>query len=402
MFIYTNKVQMSNKSIAAQYVITNTGKPLKNGVVTYNEESKEIISVTQLTKEIANTEHYNGVLIPSYVNAHCHLELCHLKNKVTSANSLIDFLYQMFKMKGSSYDYDATQKADQYMYYEGVSAVGDIGNTADTAEIKSKSNIRYINFVELIGTTHDRCINDTVQYNDVFEKFTDYGLNEDDIVAVPHSPYFVSPELFDIINDINRESKKIISIHNQETFAENLLYQNKTGDFINKFPLDLNPIPVTGKTSLQSMSQLVKANYERILLVHNIYTSEEDAEFAKQNFKHPYFVICPKSNLNLEKRIADVNMLQNKKLNICIGTDSLSSNDKLSMLEEMRVLQKYHEYLSLEEIVKFATLNGAEALGLDSELGKIEPGKHPGLVLLENIDLQNLKFTDKTTSRRLL
>ena len=71
---------MEKISFAAQYVITNTSEPIKNGVVSVDASTGEILEIKQLTNEIPYTEFYNGVLIPGFVNAHCHLELCHLKD----------------------------------------------------------------------------------------------------------------------------------------------------------------------------------------------------------------------------------------------------------------------------------------------------------------------------------
>ena len=150
------------------------------------------------------------------------------------------------------------------------------------------------------------------------------------------------------------------------------------------------------------MKELCEGGYERTLLVHNIYSSEEDLDFAAENFKNPFFVVCPKSNIFLENKIIDVNVLLEKNLTVCIGTDSLSSNDNLSMIEELKLLSKKFENLKLEDLIKFATLNGAKALGLQSKLGSFEIGKSPGVVLLENVDLHNFRLTDNTLSRRLI
>ncbi len=332
------------------------------------------------------------------MNAHCHLELCHLKDKVKNANSLLDFLLQMFQLSASPYDENLTSNWDKFMYETGVSVVGDISNTFNTANIKKNSKIRYINFVELLGTTSERCKNDIEQYKSVREKFLAANQNPDEIIACPHAPYSVSPELFQTINLLNGENKKMISIHNQESFDENLLYKNHNGGFVERFPLDLSSIPATGKTSLQSMNQL---DYQRVIFVHNIYSSDEDLDFAKRNYKEPYFVICPKSNIMLEKKMLNVNKLISRNLPICIGTDSLSSNDSLSMIDELKVFSENFPQIPLTDIIKFSTINGAKALGLESEFGTLSKGKTPGIVLIENVDFQEFKLTKSSTARRL-
>jgi cytosine/adenosine deaminase-related metal-dependent hydrolase len=65
-----------------------------------------------------------------------------------------------------------------------------------------------------------------------------------------------------------------------------------------------------------------------------------------------------------------------------IGTDSLTSNWQLSILEEMKTISKYQSYIPFDTLLQWATLNGARALGMEQELGSIEAGKKPGLLLL--------------------
>jgi len=90
-----------------------------------------------------------------------------------------------------------------------------------------------------------------------------------------------------------------------------------------------------------------------------------------------------------------------KGATICLGTDSLASNGVLSLLEEMITLQRSFPAVSLSDLVTWATCNGAKALQLDHRLGRLRPGLQPGVMLLENLDLQHLQLTPETTLRRL-
>jgi len=87
---------------------------------------------------------------------------------------------------------------------------------------------------------------------------------------------------------------------------------------------------------------------------------------------------------------------------IVIGTDSLSSNNSLSILNELKLLQEDNPGIPLENLIRWATANGAETLGMSGSLGTISPGKKPGLLLIENIDLQNMKLLPQSKVRRLL
>lgn len=385
-------------TLSAHYVFTNTGAPIKNGAVTIDDADGKVLSVSTLDAETANTTFYNGIIVPGLVNAHCHLELSHLRGRVTDAESLVDFVCRMSRLGAMPYQESAAKDADQDMYRQGVVAVGDICNTANTASVKQKSKIHYTNFVELLGTTPQRCKADIEQFNNVFNKYVQCGINPKSISAVAHAPYSVSPMLFKTINSLN-SNRKVTSIHNQETKSENTLYINHSGEIVERFPMDLSAIPVTGRSSLQSVADSL--DYERVLLVHNIYTSREDMDYAKAKLQNPFFVVCPKSNMMLEHRIGDVPAMIEKGLSVCLGTDSLSSNDSLNMVDEMRVLSDYYPEIALTDIVRCATLNGAKALGMNEQLGAISVGKKPGLVLIDNIDFEKMRLTSRSTSKRL-
>jgi cytosine/adenosine deaminase-related metal-dependent hydrolase len=138
-----------------------------------------------------------------------------------------------------------------------------------------------------------------------------------------------------------------------------------------------------------------------LILVHNTFANRETIS-AVNSRKGTFWCLCPGSNLYIEDMLPPVKMLMDQGCEIVIGTDSLASNDTISMISEMMILQKNFPSIGLEEIIKWATLNGARALDECDTYGKIEPGKKPGLVLLENIDLQQFNITTDTVSKRLI
>ena len=87
---------------------------------------------------------------------------------------------------------------------------------------------------------------------------------------------------------------------------------------------------------------------------------------------------------------------------VTICTDSLASNSGLSIISELKTLQYHFPGLTLEEMIRWATINGAMALCMEDKYGKIEPGMRPGLLLLKDIDIVNLKLLPSTTVTRLL
>ena len=182
-----------------------------------------------------------------------------------------------------------------------------------------------------------------------------------------------------------------VTIHNQETPAENELFRKGSGAFVQMYQamnIDQAHFTPTGKNSLPSyFPQLQRA--KNVLLVHNTTTTEADMDFAAASAvahqQSLYYALCVNANLYIENALPPVELLRSKNANIVLGTDSLSSNHQLSILSEMQTIAKNFPMIPLEEILQWATSNGAEALQMDAQFGSFTPGKKPGIIVLENI-----------------
>lgn len=151
----------------------------------------------------------------------------------------------------------------------------------------------------------------------------------------------------------------------------------------------------TGKTSLQScFHKLERAS--NIILVHNTYMKQDDVDYLKlkaQSSKPKTFIcLCVNANKFIEDALPAVQMFRENNCAIVLGTDSLASNWSLNILDEVKTIQKYFPLIPLEEILRWATINGAMALELDGSLGSFEKGKKPGVMLMneQNLSVRRL------------
>ena len=120
----------------------------------------------------------------------------------------------------------------------------------------------------------------------------------------------------------------------------------------------------------------------RSLFVHNTLTTADDIKAAQAWSDHVYWATCPNANLYIENRLPNYQVFLDTKARMTIGTDSLTSNWQLSVLEEMKTISRYQSYVPFETLLRWATLNGAQALGFEKDLGSLEVGKTPGLNLI--------------------
>lgn len=338
-----------------------------------------------------NVEAIEGVLTPGLVNCHCHLELSHLKDVIPPNTGLIEFLCSVVtKRDNITGKIEAILAAEKEMYDNGIVAVGDIGNTSDTLEVKSSSSIYWQNFVEVIGFLDEKAEENIRHYNEVAQALENQlrtsGIKHR-TTLVPHAPYSISPQTFRLINE--HTGGKIISMHNQEHPAEDELYFHGGGDYLRLFKifgLEASPFPVSGKSSIRSVLPYF-TNSQTIILVHNTYMPTEDIvwanEHATENGLELVYCFCINANLYIESKAPEVMNFINEGCHIVLGTDSYSSNWQLSIAKEISEIHKRFPSVPLETVLQWATLNGAKALKWDKELGSFEKGKKPGLVALD-------------------
>lgn len=369
-----------------------TGKEILENEVLIWDENNRLDAIVSSEDAGDDIEMMNGLLSPGFVNCHCHLELSHMKNAIEEDTGLLDFVGKIMRLRQFPEEEisNAIKNADQEMYENGIVAVGDICNTHHTINTKSNSQLQYLNFIELAGFLPSLSAerwNRGLQLKEEFQKIGKTSI-------VPHAPYSVSENLFEKIN--NNAENAIISMHNQETPDEDFLFQNKTGKFLElykKMNADIDFFQPSGKSSLQTvLPYLDKA--QAILLVHNTCTTEKDIQFAinlsQKRQQELYWVLCPNANWYIERKTPPVDLLRKENATICLGTDSIASNYQLSIWAEIQSIRTKFPNIPLVEMLQWATINGANALGLSKDLGSFEEGKKPGCLLIDT-ETQKIK-----------
>ena len=394
------------RKIAANYVLTNSGAPIKNGYVKFNDDNV-VVEIGQLSGECADTEFYSGILCPGFVNAHCHVELSHLVGAFEQATGMSGFINQINALR-NTVDKEGRIKALEFqmdkMYKEGVSAMADISNCSESFACKAKSPMYTRTYLELFGS-EPKDAQDVIEGGKELAKVAqEYGI---DAALTPHSCYTMSPQLLAMAAQEGLKSG-FLSYHSQESDEEEELIISGTGALAENYKgRGLSTPPVTGKPALlyfidRLLTFAQSPVQGKVLLVHNVAINQESIDYAKEHLAEPYFAICPLSNIFIHRALPPLDMMRENGLKICLGTDSLSSNTILSIAKEIVCLHENFPHISLEEILVWASLTGARMLGKENELGSFEIGKKPGAVLIENIDWENFKLTEKSVTKRLI
>ncbi|MFM7015852.1 MAG: amidohydrolase family protein [Bacteroidota bacterium] len=392
-----------SKFYKSELLITNDGPPLLNGIVEVGEGGR-IVSVFQ-DDDFTDCEFINGVIIPGFVNAHCHLELSHLKGKINSLqNGMAGFIDQLFALRNETSEQakqTAMQSMDESMWKEGVVAVGDISNTADSITIKKNSRITYHTFIEVMGLSEkvaEARFNNGV---DLLNEFKSEGLKKSSLAL--HAPYSISKRLISLVNE-GLKANSSSSIHINESEDEIDFCSKQYGNLktvFEKYKLPVNDFDnwSEGSVLLNIVKALNHAN--PFILVHNVKTTKEEIAIACELNKNLYWCLCVNANRYITGEPPNLSLFNNDELNVVIGTDSLASNYQLSVWEELKSIAAKKSEMPFERLIKWATLNGANALSLGSNLGKIKPGYHPGLVQILNVNTVNPKITANSYSKNI-
>jgi aminodeoxyfutalosine deaminase len=371
--------KIKGKNIFDGYQFVGANKVL---VTQANGTIEAIVDETEAGEDVQNVD---GIICPGFVNAHCHIELSHLKNAIPQHTGLVNFILDILKLRAADDEIkqEAMRLAAEELYNSGTVAVGDICNTTDSIPLKRNSKIYWHNFIEVSGFSENIAQKRFDDLNDIQQQFNNVTINNS---LVPHAPYSLSKTLFQLINETAHG--KTLSIHNQETPTENDFLQNKAGDFLRLYEtlgIDISSFTPNAKSSLQHWLPLL-SNAKKIISVHNSFTCEADILFAKQfsPLQEIFFCLCPNANLYIENTLPPIEMLIKNNCNIVLGTDSYASNIQLNIFEEIKTIQKNYPQISLENILQWATINGAKALGINDIYGSFEKGKKAGVVLIND------------------
>ena len=328
-------------------------------------------------------EHHDCAILPGFVNAHTHLELTHfpswrLRTHVDyNPRSFTDWIIQLIKITRSLHVEDFRTSLVEGLrkcVESGTTAVGDIISRYDLVSSYTVLPIRGRLYFEALG--HDP---------GHFRERLDLALTAADSMRgeflfpglSPHTLYTIGEANLPVIRDAARQRSLPLAIHVSESQAESDFIFDTSGPLAEDlYPFVgweryLKPPRHCSPTELLNRHGLLTP---ATLAVHCVHINLADAQLLKH---HGVTVcLCPRSNDRLDVGRAPLALLKKLNIPLTLGTDSLASNDSLSLWDEMRfALDQFPEELSPADVFRMVTSGGAAALGLGASLGSLEVGK---------------------------
>lgn len=327
--------------------------------------------------KMEGAEALDGLLSVPLVNAHCHLELSHLKGKIPEHTGMAGFVKSLQPIRDQFSEEEkqlAIHSALDGMFAEGILGLGDICNgTSSLAAKQAKPQMQFHNFIELFGL-------DPTQGENIFFRGLDllreFGRNTS---ITPHAPYSVSKALRDKLFGYAQRREWPLSIHMLESKEERQLFEDLEGPLMD-FIMGIGAVfqAHTYHSPLEYLSEGLPDNCNT-LFVHCTEMQEQELDKLMQAHPRSYIALCPLANAYIHGSQPDASMFAKYPDRICLGTDSLAGNHLLSIWAEMQALQE-NQGVPAETLLKWGSLNGANALGLKTEPFQLEIGKKPGLI----------------------
>jgi cytosine/adenosine deaminase-related metal-dependent hydrolase len=329
-------------------------------------------------------------IVPGLVNAHTHLELSWLRDRVPPAASFVDWIKQLFMTRGGRSERlgdpkvtDAARTAAQEMRDSGCAGIGEVSNSLATVEAIHAAGLRGVVFHELLGFNllTGQSVIDTRPLRALAATF---GTDAVRVSVAPHAPYSVSPELFRAIRDeVDGSAVPITSVHLGESQSEVDFLRDGSGPWpgilkwVGSEREDWRPPGVSPVAYLDGLGMLDA----RTLVVHAVQLSDADLERLADI--GCTVVTCPRSNQWVGVGMPPIARFYAAGVKVAVGTDSLASVGDLNLLSELHTMRWLAPSVPARALLESATRVGAEALGLAGELGTIEAGKRAELIAVE-------------------
>jgi cytosine/adenosine deaminase-related metal-dependent hydrolase len=324
------------------------------------------------------------VLLPGFVNAHCHLDYTSLRSSIHAGPTFTDWIRRINALK-ATLEPDDFLRAVRDGFAEaarfGTTTVLNIESVPEVMPALGEPPLRTWWFYELIDVRprvhDDATLAGALSFFDAPPGGLQGGFG-----LSPHAPYTASPALYRLAARFARERAMPFTTHVAESFEEMVMFAHGRGalhDFLARIG---RPMSDCGHGSPLHHLLTHGCLPPGAILAHlNELADSDDARLAADPLTRTFTVVhCPGSHRYFGHTRFPLERLRALGINLALGTDSLASNRSLSMFREMRLLAESHPALDPADILAMATANGGAALGLRGRLGVIAPGACADLI----------------------
>jgi len=370
-------------TFTAAWVLPISAPPIRNGFVTL--EGERITAVGDRAPADAASLG-NVAILPALVNAHTHLELSYLHGRVPPSTSFNDWVMVLMALRRDHPDpaapaiIEAARHAIAHARASGTGLFGDVSNTLVTVPLLRDAGMAAHVFYELIGFSHPDPVGRVREARAAADAAA-INAGGVRVSLAPHAPYSVSSELFIAIrSDVDAHPDSVTTVHLGESAAEVELLRQGSGParvMLERLGVWSNEWQIPGVSPSEYVAALDFLGADS-LVVHGVQFTRED--LARVKTAGSPLVSCPRSNTYVGVGAPPLESFYAAGVPVAFGTDSLASVADLNMFAELAEARRIAPTVSARELLRSATLTGAQALRYDDDYGSIAAGKRAALI----------------------
>jgi len=372
----------------ANYLFTGDAPPLVGGALLAVDGQIAAVGpladVKRANPAVEIVDYPDAVITPLLINAHTHLELTDFPawakaaGEAAEPDGFVDWILRLIRIKRtlSKKHYDRSLlNGIQQSIAAGTGAVGDILSQHSCRRLYYGADLKGVLFLESLGRNPEIINHVKLELRSVL---AEQQIGQVRLGLSPHSPYSISAAYLSDIYTKCRQEKLPCTTHLAESSAEVEFIMRSSGELASRFYPRVGweyliPPPSGCRPTeyLQQCGGLFPGN----LLVHGVQLTTDEINLIAAARMH--LVLCPRSNSRLKVGTAPVAKLLAAGVNLALGTDSMASNNNLSVWDEMAFAHRcFSGSLDAPTLLRMATLGGAEALGVEGRLGSLSTGKN--------------------------
>src|SRR5438094_240221 len=372
--------------IRAQFVHPVTAPPIEDGAVLVDDRGTIAAVgpnlVVPTRPGALQLEFPDARLLPGLVNTHTHVELTHLAGK-NAEREFAAWIRTLRALKDATTPEEFSRSAEQGVrdaWAAGVTCVADTGSTGAPLEALARLGGRGIYYQEVFGPDPAQCAASMAELERALARLSPLASSPLSLGVSPHAPYTVSEPLYRAVADLAGRDALPLAVHLAESRAETMLVRDGTGPFAEALHARGFAVRAHNCSPVQYLVQLGVLASGNCLAVHCVQVDGPDIESLRG--AGVAVAHCPRSNRAHGHGTAPLAAFRRAGLRVGLGTDSVVSVGDLSLLAEAAAAG-----LEGADALRMLTLEGARALGLESEIGSLEVGKAGDLAVFPSAAL---------------